>query len=148
MIDKQLVKEVSNFIATFLGILESFISTHGKSSDEEHINNFMNLTFKVSGAVEGYLIVATRDQPGERSHLKQADYSAELVDCYNRKAASSAMQSFFRIDVLNENYADEIMYSARKAEPQITMRIQVKNYAIELYAFTHQKNENHVKRSK
>lgn len=140
MIDKQLVKEVSNFIATFLGIFESFIDTHGKNSDEGHNNNSTNLTFKVSGVIEGYLIVATRDQPGQRSHLKHPGYSAELVNYYNRKAASSAMLSSFRIDVLNDKYADDIMYSARKAEPQLTMRIQVKSYTIELYAFTHQAN--------
>ncbi len=140
MIDKQLVKDVSNFIATFLGVLESFISAHGKNSDEEHINNTTTLLFKVSGVIEGYLIVATRDQPGEKSHLKQPDYSAELVNYYNRKIAPSSILSSFRIDALNEKYADDIIYSARKAEPQITMRIQVKSNTVELYAFTHQVN--------
>ncbi len=138
MIDRHIVKEISNFIANFLGIFESFISTHGKNSDGAHIYSPLSLTFKVSGAIEGYLIVSTKDQSGERLQLKQPGYSAELVDYYNRKAASSSILSSFRIDVLNEMVADEIVYSARKAEPQITMRIQIKSYTIELFAFTRQ----------
>lgn len=137
MIDKQLVKEISNFIATFLGIFESFISTHSKNSEEAHIYSPLSLAFKVSGAIEGYLIVATKDQPGEKNRSKRPGYSAELVNYYNRRVASSTKQSSFRIDILNEKFADDIIYSARRAEPQITMRIQVKSYTIEFYAFTH-----------
>jgi len=141
MIDKQLVREISNFTANFLGILESFISTRGKDSDEGHNYSPLSLAFKVSGAIEGYLIVMTKDQGGGNLQLKQPGYSAELVSYYNRRVASSSKASSFRIDVLNEKCADEIMYSARKAEPQKTMRIQVKNHIIELYAFTNQVNE-------
>jgi hypothetical protein len=113
MIDKQLVKEISSFIAAFLGIFESFTSSHD-NSDETHINNSFSMAFKVSGAVEGYLIVATKDQSGEKLQLKKPDYAAELVNYYNRKVASSNKLSSFRIDMLNEKFADEIMYSARK----------------------------------
>ena len=140
MIDKQLVKEISNFIAAFLGIFESFMSAQGKNSDETEVYNPLSMAFKVSGAVEGYLIVTTKDQSEGNFRLKQPGYSAELVNYYNRKAASSSKLCSFRIDMLNEKFADDIMYSARKAEPQITMRIQVKSYIIELYAFTNQMN--------
>lgn len=140
MIDKQIVREISNFIATFLGIFESFMSTEKNLvSDGSFATSPLNVAFKVSGAIDGYLIVATKDQPGvaHSGLLLKPGYSAELIECYKRKASASAKLSSFRIDVLNEKFADDIIYSARKAEPQISMRIQVKSYAIELYAFTH-----------
>lgn len=45
MIDKQLVKEISNFIAAFLGIFESFISAQGKNSDETEVYNPLSMAF-------------------------------------------------------------------------------------------------------
>ncbi len=143
MIDKQIVREISNFIAAFLGIFETFICTEKRwIPDGSFATSPLNIAFKVSGAIEGYLIVSSKDQPGveQSGFLLKSGFSAGLIECYNRKAAASAKLSAFRIDVLNENFADDIIYTARKAEPQISMRIQVKNYTIELYAFTHQVN--------
>jgi hypothetical protein len=140
MINRHHVKEISDFVGSFLEIFDSFLTAYGRDTSPDESTDITpgSFVFSVSGPIHGYLFATSRQdpKPGKRRTLFLPDAAIELLRWYSRKAQNSPELSAFRITVMDAGCKDDLLYVTRKTEPQMTVRIQAKGCTIELHAFT------------
>lgn len=122
---------------TFLRAFDLYITAQSKmlcSGDHDDADYFKT-AFKVTGVINGY--VAAIYNRNEKAMYRNAFHwsTDELIPLYYTTASQTDRSTGIKLEAVNSIQFDEIMYSVRKSEPQVTIRIQVNKFSIDFFAF-------------
>jgi len=129
-INKEFVREICDFAGVFFQQFENFMAGYGQNDSN---NNRFSL--RVSGAIEGILLATSIERALTNPCKGTTDQVATdaLLQNYRRYVQNLSRLSGFNVYASEVAFSDEFLLSTRRAEPQMTLRLQSKRCMIELF---------------
>lgn len=128
MISKDRIREISNFMGSFIRTFEEEYSRNYVSKDNQSLNCSLYFAYKVTGLITGYLIGFSK------SNSKYGYASSEQMSkmCSRMKKGIKEL-SLSNIDIIDIEGFNEILYNVRKANPEMTITIELKDCSVQLF---------------
>jgi hypothetical protein len=142
MVNKNHIEESRQLVSVFIEAFYSSLNGPVPHTNLDHYSGTKtgNIAFKVTGEIHRYILALRKSQTGiEKNPELDSDYSEKLIKCFKQMIINREKLSGFNLEALNEKLIDDLVYSIRKINTQITMRVNTPIYVVELYAFTDDK---------
>lgn len=132
MINKDLIKEVSNFMRMFLMVFESensksFISKDNPALDDSHF-----FAFKISGELSGYLVGFIKPEMKPKYNCAE-----QILLCYNSLIKDSKKISLCNMGIIGKRQCEEILYTMRRANPEVAIKVEMNYYTVHFIIMEH-----------
>lgn len=134
MINHYTVKHIAAFVTAFQQVFAEFLENRvGEYPSDTRENEPIGFILRVSGMINGYLTGIRIGNEKIPIRSEDSQYIAEiLVDKFN-KSILSEIQHLSIVELPGDSCFDDILYSLRIKEPEMTLKLRVYNYNLEFF---------------
>ncbi len=134
MINHTTVKHIAAFVAAFQQVFANFLENRDRElPSDSRVDGPAGFVLCVRGMINGYLTgirIGHEKLPIQR---EENQYIAEILVNKFNKSVLSEIQHLSIVELQGDSCIDDILYSLRINEPEMTMKLRVYNYSLEFY---------------
>ncbi len=134
MINHYTVKHIAAFVTAFQQVFAEYLENRNKElPSNARENEPAGFVLRVSGMINGYLTgirIGREKLPIQRENCQ---YIADVLVSKFNKSVLSEIQHLSIVELQGDSCIDDILYSLRISEPEMTLKLRVYNYSLEFF---------------
>jgi hypothetical protein len=134
MISHNTVKHSAAFVTAFQQVFAEFLENRNRECSSDACENEpAGFVLSVRGMINGYLTGIRNGHEKIPIQREECQHVAEILVSKFNKSVLSEIQHLSIIELQSDSCIDDILYSLRINEPEMTLKLRVYNYSLEFF---------------